>query len=97
MEMSSLSAVFLGNGSCVCVLVIMASMFRTVVLIDAKPLILWSWIYACSASSAVTHPVVSGSAEARGIPHSKASDWRFWDACCGQHLFTHWPSYKIFP
>lgn len=54
---------------CVCVLVIMASPFRTVVLIDAKPLILWRRIYACSASSAVTHPTVSCSAEASGIPH----------------------------
>lgn len=54
----------------------MASRFRTVVLIDAKPLILWRCIYACSASSAVTHPVVSCSAEASGIPRSMRS-WSF--------------------
>lgn len=68
--MNSLSAVFLGNGFCVCILVIMASTLRTVVLIDAKPLVLWRCIYEHSASSAVTHPVVSCSAEASGIPHS---------------------------
>lgn len=67
--MNSLSAVFLGNGSCVCILLIMASTLWTVVLIDARPLVLWRW-YEHSASSAVTHPVVGCSAEASGIPQS---------------------------
>lgn len=51
----------------------MARTFGTVVLIDAKPLILWSCVCVCSASSAVTHPVVSCSAEASGIPHPTCS------------------------